>query len=86
MGVHTQVPVPKVYCLCTDSSVIGTPFYIMEYLDGRIYIDPRLPVLLLILFDVKLFVLKLISWKDIELNFLFQLEGLNQNIKFVIRV
>uniref|UniRef100_A0A7N0U8S9 Aminoglycoside phosphotransferase domain-containing protein n=1 Tax=Kalanchoe fedtschenkoi TaxID=63787 RepID=A0A7N0U8S9_KALFE len=43
LGLHTQVPVPKVYCLCTDSSVIGTPFYIMEYLDGRIYMDPKLP-------------------------------------------
>ncbi|KAL6990006.1 putative acyl-CoA dehydrogenase ibr3 [Sarracenia purpurea var. burkii] len=43
LGIHTQVPVPKVFCLCTDSSVIGTPFYIMEYLDGRIFIDPRLP-------------------------------------------
>ncbi|CAI9779745.1 unnamed protein product [Fraxinus pennsylvanica] len=28
---------------CPDSSVIGTPFYIMEYLEGRIYIDPKLP-------------------------------------------
>ncbi|KAL0393282.1 UNVERIFIED_CONTAM: putative acyl-CoA dehydrogenase IBR3 [Sesamum radiatum] len=43
LGTHTLVPVPKVYCLCTDSSVIGTPFYIMEYLEGRIYIDPMLP-------------------------------------------
>ncbi|EXB50800.1 Acyl-CoA dehydrogenase family member 10 [Morus notabilis] len=43
LGAHTQVPVPKVFCLCTDSSVIGTPFYIMEYLEGRIFIDPRLP-------------------------------------------
>ncbi|KAL3641914.1 putative acyl-CoA dehydrogenase ibr3 [Castilleja foliolosa] len=43
LGTHTLVPVPKVYSLCTDSSVIGTPFYIMEYLEGRIYIDPLLP-------------------------------------------
>ncbi|KAE9455173.1 hypothetical protein C3L33_12911, partial [Rhododendron williamsianum] len=43
LGLHTQVPVPKVFCLCTDSSVIGTPFYIMEYLDGRMFLDPRLP-------------------------------------------
>ncbi|KAJ7955141.1 acyl-CoA dehydrogenase-related [Quillaja saponaria] len=43
LGTHTQVPVPKVFCLCTDPSVIGTPFYIMEYLEGRIYIDPKLP-------------------------------------------
>ncbi|KAL7080902.1 hypothetical protein ACP275_14G006900 [Erythranthe tilingii] len=43
LGTHTLVPVPKVYCLCTDSKVIGTPFYIMEYLEGRIYLDPMLP-------------------------------------------
>lgn len=39
----TDVPVPKAYCLCTDSSVIGTPFYIMEFLDGRIITDPAMP-------------------------------------------
>ncbi|XP_058076130.1 probable acyl-CoA dehydrogenase IBR3 isoform X2 [Magnolia sinica] len=43
LGVHTQVPVPKVFCLCTDVNVIGTAFYIMEYLDGRIFLDPELP-------------------------------------------
>jgi aminoglycoside phosphotransferase (APT) family kinase protein len=40
---HTNVPVPKTYGLCEDSSVIGTPFYIMEFLDGRIFEDPWLP-------------------------------------------
>ncbi|KAK9288069.1 hypothetical protein L1049_016515 [Liquidambar formosana] len=43
LGVHTQVPVPKVFCLCTDPSVIGTAFYVMEYLEGRIFVDPKLP-------------------------------------------
>ncbi|KAL8121549.1 hypothetical protein AgCh_018330 [Apium graveolens] len=43
LGTCTLVPVPKVFCLCTDSAVIGTPFYIMEYLEGRIFIDPTLP-------------------------------------------
>uniref|UniRef100_A0A2N9FQY1 Aminoglycoside phosphotransferase domain-containing protein n=2 Tax=Fagus sylvatica TaxID=28930 RepID=A0A2N9FQY1_FAGSY len=43
LGVHTQVPVPKAFCLCTDPSVIGTAFYIMEFLDGRIFVDPKLP-------------------------------------------
>ncbi|KAI6250507.1 Acyl-CoA dehydrogenase family member 10 [Erysiphe necator] len=42
----TNVPVPKVYCLCEDDSVIGTPFYIMEFLDGRIMEDPDMPGLL----------------------------------------
>ena len=37
------VPVPKVLVLCEDSSVIGTPFYLMEYVDGIIYKDPSLP-------------------------------------------
>jgi aminoglycoside phosphotransferase (APT) family kinase protein len=39
----TDVPVPKAYCLCEDPSVIGTPFYIMEFLDGRIFEDPVIP-------------------------------------------
>lgn len=43
LGTYTLVPVPKVFCLCTDYAVIGTPFYIMEYLEGRIFIDPKLP-------------------------------------------
>ncbi|KAM0888290.1 hypothetical protein ACQ4PT_028450 [Festuca glaucescens] len=43
LGAYTDVPVPKVYCLCTDASVIGTPFYIMEYLEGVLYLDSTLP-------------------------------------------
>jgi aminoglycoside phosphotransferase (APT) family kinase protein len=39
----TEVPVPKVHALCEDDSVIGSVFYVMEYLDGRIFWDPRLP-------------------------------------------
>ncbi|KAJ3699837.1 hypothetical protein LUZ61_003542 [Rhynchospora tenuis] len=42
LGDHTDVPVPRVFCLCHDSSIIGTPFYIMEYLEGRIYADNKL--------------------------------------------
>ena len=40
---HTDVPVPKAYCLCEDDNIIGTPFYIMEFLDGRIIEDPTMP-------------------------------------------
>jgi aminoglycoside phosphotransferase (APT) family kinase protein len=40
---NTDVPVPKAYCLCEDNNVVGTPFYIMEFLDGRIFEDPALP-------------------------------------------
>lgn len=39
----TDVAVPKAYCLCEDDSVIGTPFYIMSFLDGRIFEDPAIP-------------------------------------------
>ncbi|KAM6423102.1 acyl-CoA dehydrogenase family member 10 isoform 1-T1 [Liasis olivaceus] len=41
----TGVPVPKVLSFCEDSSVIGTPFYLMEYCAGRIFKDPSLPEL-----------------------------------------
>lgn len=37
---NTDVPVPRVFCLCEDSNVIGSPFYIMEFLDGRIFTEP----------------------------------------------
>jgi aminoglycoside phosphotransferase (APT) family kinase protein len=37
------VPVPRTYALCEDPSVIGTAFYIMEYLRGRAFADPTLP-------------------------------------------
>lgn len=40
---QTDVPVPKAYCLCQDTSVIETDFYIMEFLDGRIFEDPSIP-------------------------------------------
>ncbi|KAF9249704.1 hypothetical protein DTO013E5_4311 [Penicillium roqueforti] len=39
----TDVPVPRAYCLCEDDSVIGTAFYIMEFLDGRHFTDPAMP-------------------------------------------
>lgn len=39
----TDVPVPEVYCLCEDVSVVGTAFYIMEFLDGRIIEDALMP-------------------------------------------
>src|SRR5712692_8787466 len=36
---ETAVPVPRVYALCEDDAVIGSAFYIMEFLDGRIFWD-----------------------------------------------
>jgi aminoglycoside phosphotransferase (APT) family kinase protein len=40
---QTDVPVPKAYCLCEDVDVIGTAFYIMEFLDGRMVTEPQFP-------------------------------------------
>ncbi|KAI5776482.1 kinase-like domain-containing protein, partial [Geopyxis carbonaria] len=39
----TAVPVPQTITLCTDASVIGSAFYIMTYLRGRIFSNPALP-------------------------------------------
>ena len=36
LSEHTSVPVPNTRALCEDSNVIGTPFYVMDYLEGRI--------------------------------------------------
>ncbi len=35
----TGFPVPKVFALCTDDAVIGTWFYVMELVEGRIFWD-----------------------------------------------
>ncbi|PAA49381.1 hypothetical protein BOX15_Mlig024520g1 [Macrostomum lignano] len=37
------VPLPELFDLCEDSSVLGTPFYVMEYLSGQVFTDVRLP-------------------------------------------
>ncbi len=39
----TDVPVAKVYALCEDASVIGTAFYVMEHVRGRIFWNVQLP-------------------------------------------
>ncbi|MCB1854826.1 MAG: phosphotransferase family protein [Pseudomonadales bacterium] len=39
----TDVPVPRTYLLCEDESVIGSMFYVMEYMEGRILWDPLVP-------------------------------------------
>ena len=41
----TGVPVPRVHVLCTDEDVIGRAFYVMDFVDGRVFQDPRLPEL-----------------------------------------
>ena len=39
----SDVPVPATYALCEDASVIGTAFFLMDYVEGRILWDPTLP-------------------------------------------
>jgi len=39
----TDVPVPVMRALCEDPAVIGTSFYVMDYLEGRIFRDATLP-------------------------------------------
>ncbi|MBL8771229.1 MAG: phosphotransferase [Phenylobacterium sp.] len=38
-----QIPVPKMRALCDDDQVIGATFYVMDYLQGRIFRDATLP-------------------------------------------
>ena len=39
----SDVPVPRPLFFCADRDVIGTPFYIMERLRGRVFWSPTLP-------------------------------------------
>ena len=39
----TDVPVPRMYCLCEDETIIGRAFYVMEFMPGRILWDQTLP-------------------------------------------
>ena len=39
----TDVPSAKMYALCEDDSVIGTAFFVMEYVQGRIFWNVQLP-------------------------------------------
>ncbi len=39
----TGVPVPVTLAYCADESVLGTPFYVMDRVDGRVFADCSLP-------------------------------------------
>src|SRR5690606_40882680 len=39
----TPVPVPRMLSYCEDDSLLGTPFYVMEFLPGRTFMDQALP-------------------------------------------
>lgn len=38
----TAVPVPEMLCYCADAGVIGTPFFVMEFIHGRVFKDATL--------------------------------------------
>lgn len=40
---NTDVPVPKARVLCEDNELIGTPFYVMDFMEGRVLSHPALP-------------------------------------------
>ena len=40
---NTEVPVARTHVLCEDETVIGTMFYIMDYVHGRVLWDQTLP-------------------------------------------
>lgn len=39
----SAVPVPEPLVWCDDTAVVGTPFYLMSFLDGRVFVDQSLP-------------------------------------------
>jgi len=41
----TGVPVPEALVLCEDEAVIGTMFFVMSHVPGRLFPDPTLPAL-----------------------------------------
>ena len=42
---NTSVPVPRMYCYCSNKSIIGSEFFVMEYVKGRIFKNASLPEL-----------------------------------------
>ena len=38
-----KFPVPKPYLYCEDDSIIGTVFYVMEFIEGRVFWDLDMP-------------------------------------------
>jgi len=41
----TDVPVPAPLLYCADPEILGTPFYVMERIEGRVFHDASLPEL-----------------------------------------
>jgi aminoglycoside phosphotransferase (APT) family kinase protein len=40
---HSTVPVARPHLLCTDTAIIGTEFYLMDFIEGRIFWDTSFP-------------------------------------------
>ena len=40
---HSDVPVARPHLLCADESIIGTQFYVMDYVEGRVFWDTSFP-------------------------------------------
>ena len=38
-----QVPVPTPFAYCNDKNIIGSEFYLMEFIEGRIFTDSSMP-------------------------------------------
>jgi aminoglycoside phosphotransferase (APT) family kinase protein len=43
LAERTDVPVARTHLLCMDRSVIGTEFYVMDFVSGRTFWNPTLP-------------------------------------------
>jgi len=39
----SQVPVPRVHALCEDADILGSPFYVMDFVAGRIFLTVSMP-------------------------------------------
>ena len=43
-GLHAEgFPVAEALAYCADESVAGTPFYVMGFVDGRVFWEPQMP-------------------------------------------
>src|SRR5215471_11088909 len=43
-ALHAQgFPVAETLVYCADDSIAGTPFYVMDFVDGRVFWEPQMP-------------------------------------------
>lgn len=40
---HSGVPVPRMVAYCKDTEIVGTRFFLMDFVEGRTFTDPSLP-------------------------------------------